>query len=212
MAPHLSDANQAASQVVLASGNAGKLRELGALLAPLQLTLTSQNALGIEPAEEPFGTFIENALAKARHASAHSGLPAIADDSGLAVDALGGAPGVHSARYAGVQATDADNNAKLIATLSGIEQRSAAFHCVLVYINSPTDPCPTIAAGRWPGVIVDQTQGAAGFGYDPHFFVPGEGCTAAQLSAERKNQLSHRGRAAGGFIAQLTERLQRPRD
>lgn len=144
MALRLSDTTEIASQVVLASGNAGKLRELSALLSPLSLTLTTQNALGIEPAEEPFGTFIENALAKARHASAHSGLPAIADDSGLAVDALGGAPGVHSARYAGAQATDADNNAKLIAALRGIDQRSAAFHCVLVYIDSAKDPCPTI--------------------------------------------------------------------
>ncbi|MFK7912401.1 MAG: RdgB/HAM1 family non-canonical purine NTP pyrophosphatase [Pseudomonadales bacterium] len=201
--------NAPVRQVVLASGNAGKLKELSALLSPLQLTLTTQNALGIAAAEEPFGTFIENALAKARHASAHSGLPAIADDSGLAVDALGGAPGVHSARYAGAAASDADNNAKLVTALQDATSRTAAFHCVLVYIDSPTDPCPTIAAGRWPGLIVDETQGADGFGYDPHFWVASEQCTAAQLTPQRKNELSHRGRAATSFVSQLRERLQR---
>ena len=203
----MSKSARSSTPVVLASGNTGKLKELSALLDPLALSLTTQSALGIDPAAEPFGTFIENALAKARHASAHSGLPAIADDSGLAVDALGGAPGVHSARFAGSGASDADNNAKLIAALHGVTVRDAAFHCVLVYIDNPTDPCPTIATGRWAGQIVDETQGAAGFGYDPHFMVPSEQCTAAQLTALRKNQLSHRGRAASSFVTQLQERL-----
>ncbi|MGI9325300.1 MAG: RdgB/HAM1 family non-canonical purine NTP pyrophosphatase [Pseudomonadales bacterium] len=196
------------STVVLASANQGKLAELGELLAPLKRTLVTQQSLGIDSAEEPFGTFVENALAKARHASQHSGLPAIADDSGLAVDALSGAPGVHSSRYAGSSASDADNNRKLIAALQGVSNRQAAFHCVLVYLARPDDPCPTIAAGRWPGVIVDAPRGAEGFGYDPHFFVASEGCTAAQLPAERKNLLSHRGLAAASFVAALGSRLE----
>jgi XTP/dITP diphosphohydrolase len=194
-------------QVVLASGNQGKLTELETLLAPLSLTLVSQGALGIDAPPEPFGTFVENALVKARHASRASGLPAIADDSGLAVDALAGAPGVHSARYAGAQASDADNNRKLIGALNNIEQRSAAFHSVLVFIEHPEDPCPTIAAGRWPGRIQDAPEGDGGFGYDPHFFVPSEGTTAAALPTGRKNLLSHRGKAAAALLAALTERF-----
>lgn len=178
------------------------------MLAPLQLELITQSTLGIASADEPFHTFVENALAKARHASRLSGLPAVADDSGLSVAALGSAPGVHSARYAGDGASDGDNNAKLIAALEGMDNRAAAFHCVLVYIDSPDDPCPTIAAGRWPGRIVDDAQGNDGFGYDPHFMVDSEQCTAAQLPAARKNAISHRGRAAAGFIAQLQDRLQ----
>ncbi len=196
------------STVVLASANPGKLVELGELLAPLKLKLVTQQSLGIDSADEPFGTFVENALAKARHASQHSGLPAIADDSGLAVDALGGAPGVHSSRYAGSNARDDDNNRKLIAALQGLANRHAAFHSVLVYVSDPGDPCPTIASGRWPGLIVDAPQGAEGFGYDPHFFVPSEGRTAAQLPAARKNLLSHRGLAAACFVSALGNRLE----
>ncbi|MEM1230737.1 MAG: RdgB/HAM1 family non-canonical purine NTP pyrophosphatase [Pseudomonadota bacterium] len=193
--------------LVLASGNAGKLAELELLLAPLAVTLTSQGKLGIEAPPEPHGTFVENALVKARHASAHSGRAAIADDSGLAIEALGGAPGVHSARYAGAGATDADNNRKLIAALADHEQRSAAFHSVLVFITHPEDPCPTIACGRWAGEIVADAAGDGGFGYDPHFYVPSERCTAAQLDPARKNLLSHRGKAAAALLQALSERF-----
>lgn len=180
-------------RIVLASDNAGKLRELRALFAGVELI--PQGELGIEGAEETAVTFVENALLKARHASQVSGLPAIADDSGLVVHALGGAPGVFSARYAGEPKSDAANNAKLMQALRGIEERSAHFHCTLVFLRSADDPDPTIVSRTWQGRIVDEPRGSNGFGYDPHFFVESRGCTAAELDAETKNALSHRGQA-----------------
>ena len=190
-------------QVVVATGNRGKVRELDAALAPLDLHLLTQSELGIEPAPEVATTFVENALAKARHAAAASGLPAIADDSGLVVPALGGAPGVCSARYAGLNATDAQNNAKLLAALAEAPERSAFFFCALVFLASATDPTPRIAFGRWRGQIVAEPHGANGFGYDPHFHLPALDKTAAQLTLAEKNRLSHRGQACRALAAQL---------
>ena len=196
-------------KVVLASSNQGKLNELSTLLEPLGIDLVSQQALGIESAEETESTFLGNALLKARHASCEANLPAIADDSGLEVDALGGDPGVFSARYAGPHANATDNNAKLVAALSAIdpsfEDFTARFHCVLVFVRSETDDKPLIAEGIWEGRIVKQARGENGFGYDPHFFVPERGCTAAQLSNVEKNQLSHRGQSVRSMIELLTE-------
>ncbi|MEM8766427.1 MAG: RdgB/HAM1 family non-canonical purine NTP pyrophosphatase [Pseudomonadota bacterium] len=193
-------------KVVLASGNAGKLKELGTLLAPLGVELITQGELGIEGAEETGCTFVENALLKARHASRLAGLPAIADDSGLAVEALDGAPGVYSARYAGVAGADADaaNNAKLIAALETSSDRRAHFHSVIVFLKHPEDPTPIIADGRWDGEIVTEPRGENGFGYDPHFFIAALGLTAAELDAERKNSLSHRGIAAASLLERLS--------
>ena len=190
-------------QVVVATGNQGKVRELDAALAPLGLRLLTQSELGIEPAPEVATTFVENALAKARHAAAASGLPAIADDSGLVVPALGGAPGVCSARYAGPNATDAQNNAKLLAALAEAPERGAFFFCALVFLASAADPTPCIAFGRWHGQIVDEPKGINGFGYDPHFHLPALGKTAAQLTLAEKNRLSHRGQACRALAAQL---------
>ena len=204
-------------RVVLASNNAGKLRELSSLLAPLGLQLESQSALGVPEAEEPFGTFLENALAKARHASRLTGLPALADDSGLCVDALGGRPGVLSARWAarspGRSAgaapldTDAANNRQLIADLAGCADRAAHYYCVLVLLRAPDDPQPIVADASWHGEVVDTPRGTGGFGYDPHFLLPDEGCTAAELDPPRKNLLGHRGQA----LRVLGERLRRDR-
>ena len=204
-------------RVVLASNNAGKLRELSSLLAPLGLQLESQSALGVPEAEEPFGTFLENALAKARHASRLTGLPALADDSGLCVDALGGRPGVLSARWAarspGRSAgaapldTDAANNRQLIADLAGCADRAAHYYCVLVLLRAPDDPQPIVADASWHGEVVDTPRGTGGFGYDPHFLLPDEGCTAAELDPPRKNLLGHRGQA----LRVLVERLRRDR-
>ncbi len=191
-------------RIVLASGNAGKLRELGALLKPLEVELLSQDALGISAAEETACTFVENALLKARHASSESGLPAIADDSGLSVAALNGAPGVRSARYAGADATDAENNARLLNDLEGIEDRRAHFCCVMVYLRAPADPMPVIASGVWHGEITRTARGDNGFGYDPYFYVPDLARTSAELPAELKNRLSHRGLAAASLLAQLS--------
>ena len=190
-------------QVVVATGNQGKVRELDAALAQLDWHLLTQRELGIEPAPEVATTFVENALAKARHAAAASGLPAIADDSGLVVPTLGGAPGVCSARYAGPNATDAQNNAKLLAALAEAPERGAFFFCALVFLASATNPTPRIAFGRWHGEIVDEPQGANGFGYDPHFHLPALGKTAAQLALAEKNRLSHRGQACRALAAQL---------
>ena len=190
-------------QLVLASNNAKKIKELNALLAPLGIEVIPQGQLGIPEAEEPHPTFVENALAKARHAAQHSGLPALADDSGLCVRALGGAPGVISARYAGEPKSDARNNEKLLADLAGQNDRRAHFVSVLVLCRSADDPQPIIAEGEWHGEILASPRGAEGFGYDPLFFVPGEQQTAAELAAETKNRLSHRGQA----MARLLERL-----
>lgn len=190
-------------QLVLASNNAKKMKELNALLAPLGYEVIPQSQLGIPEAEEPYCTFIENALAKARHAAAHSGLPALADDSGLCVTALGGAPGVTSARYAGEPKSDARNNEKLLSHLADEANRKAHFYCVLVLVRSATDPQPIIAEGEWHGEILTDQRGVDGFGYDPLFFVPEFNKTAAELDATTKNRASHRGQAMQKLIARL---------
>jgi XTP/dITP diphosphohydrolase len=192
-------------QLVLASNNPGKLREIVELLAPLGIEVIPQARLGIGEAEEPHDTFVENALAKARHASRASGLPALADDSGLCVDALSGEPGVHSAYYAGREGTreerDARNNAKLLASLGG--ERKAHYRCVMVLVRSADDPEPLVAEGAWHGEIARAPRGANGFGYDPLFLLPARGLTAAELAPEEKNRLSHRGRAAARLLELL---------
>jgi XTP/dITP diphosphohydrolase len=190
-------------KLVLASNNAKKMKELNALLAPLGFEVIPQGQLGIPEAEEPHCTFVENALAKARHAAQASGLPALADDSGLCVAALGGAPGVYSARYAGEPKSDARNNEKLLADLAGQADRRAHFACVLVLVRSADDPQPIIAEGEWHGTILDAQRGADGFGYDPLFYVPTHCQTAAELDGAIKNQLSHRGQAMQKLISRL---------
>jgi XTP/dITP diphosphohydrolase len=191
------------NRIVIASGNAGKLMEFAALFAPLGIETVPQGMLGIGEAEEPHGTFIENALAKARHASQASGLPAMADDSGICASALGGAPGVFSGRYAGEPKSDARNNAKLIAELARHSDRRAFYYCALVLVRHAADPIPLIAEADWAGEIVGEAAGDGGFGYDPHFFLPEFGCTAAQLPAETKNRISHRGKALQLLAARL---------
>ena len=184
-------------EVVLASGNAGKIKELTQLLLQVNLTVVSQSDLNVPEVEETGLSFVENAIIKARNASQHTGLPAIADDSGLEVDALNGAPGIYSARYAGAAATDADNNEKLLKALQAVpkQNRTARFRCSLVYLRHAADPSPLIAEGHWEGQIVNTLQGNKGFGYDPVFYIPDLQCTAAQLTRERKSQLSHRATA-----------------
>ena len=189
--------------IVIASHNAGKLREISGLLSPLGYTLTPQSRYKLEEADEPYPTFIENCLGKARHAAKSTGLPALADDSGLCVRALGGAPGVHSARYAGQPGSDAANNAKLIAALAGVAQRDAYYYCAMVYLRHADDPQPLIAEGLWHGQIIDEARGAGGFGYDPHFYIPQLNKTAAELGTAEKNAISHRGRALANLAAQL---------
>ena len=191
-------------KLVVASNNPGKLREFGEMLAPLGWETIPQKELGVSECEEPHGTFVENALAKARHASACTGLPALADDSGLCVHALGGAPGVYSARFAGEPKSDERNNQKLISDLAGISDRRAHYVCVLVFVRHADDPQPVIAEGEWHGEIVDQPRGQGGFGYDPYFLLPESGATAAELDAAEKNRRSHRGQA----LAQLVDRLK----
>ena len=193
-------------RVVLASGNAGKLREMRALLADAGVELVSQRELGVTDAPEPHPTFVENALTKARHASRSTGLPALADDSGVCVPALHGAPGVRSARYAAVgeaSASDAQNNAKLVAELAAHADRSAYYYCALVLVREPEDPQPVIADAIWHGEIVAQPRGSGGFGYDPHFLLPALGKTAAELSPEQKNRISHRGLAMRALLGKL---------
>src|SRR5512144_3079743 len=190
-------------RLVLASNNPGKLRESRRLLSPLAIDVIPQAELGIPDANEPHVTFVENALAKARHASTLAGLPALADDSGICVHALAGAPGVQSARYAGEPRSDARNNAKLIAALEGIADRRAHYACVLALVRHAADPEPIIAQGDWHGTIVDAPRGTGGFGYDPHFLDPQTGLTAAELPLERKNGLSHRGKAMRTLIDTL---------
>ena len=190
--------------LVLASNNAGKLAEFAQLLAPLGFAIKSQRELDIPEAEEPFGTFVENALAKARHASQLSGLPALADDSGICVPALGGAPGVQSARYAGEPRSDAANNAKLVRDIAAHADKSAYYYCVLVMVRHADDPQPIIADGVWHGQLIEQPRGQGGFGYDPYFFLPSLGKTAAELSTEEKNNLSHRGQALRALINKLS--------
>lgn len=191
-------------KLVLASNNAKKLKELVALVAPLGIEVIPQGELGVSEAEEPHCTFIENALTKARHAAAATGLPALADDSGLCVAALGGAPGVQSARYAGEPKSDARNNEKLLEALAGQTDRRAHFVSLLVLVRHAEDPQPIIAEGEWHGEILPALQGEGGFGYDPLFLDPASGQTAAELPAEIKNQRSHRGQA----MQKLLERLQ----
>ena len=190
-------------KLVLASNNAKKIKELNALLAPLGFEVIPQGQLGIPEAEEPHCTFVENALAKARHAAEQSGLPALADDSGLCVEALHGAPGVLSARYAGDPKSDARNNEKLLTHLKEHANRKAHFYCVLVLVRAAHDPQPIIAEGEWPGKILPEQQGEGGFGYDPLFFVPEFGQTAAEMDSETKNRVSHRGRAMQKLIERL---------
>ena len=192
------------TEIVVASGNRGKIAELALTLETLGVTLRPQDEFGVPEAEETGLSFVENAILKARAAAAHTGLPAIADDSGLAVDALGGAPGIYSARYAGKQG-DAANNAKLLEALAGVpaEQRGAHFHCALVYLRSGDDPTPVIAEGRWPGWIRTGASGEGGFGYDPLFEPEGLTVTAAQLPAGEKNRLSHRARASAALLDAL---------
>jgi XTP/dITP diphosphohydrolase len=192
-------------KVVLATGNAGKQREFAALLAPLGIELLLQSALGIEPAEETGTTFEANALLKARHAAAHARLPALADDSGLEVDALGARPGVYSARYAGPGATDEDNNALLVRELAGVPvgRRSARYRCVLALVRSGDDPAPLLAEGSWEGRIALAPAGSGGFGYDPWFIPEGHAVTSAQLPPDTKNALSHRGKALRALVAGL---------
>jgi XTP/dITP diphosphohydrolase len=194
-------------KLVLASGNPGKLREIGAILAPLSIELLAQSALGIAEADEPHATFLENALAKARHASRAASLPALADDSGLCVEALGGAPGVHSAHYAGHQGSreqrDARNNEKLLLSLN--EKRSAYYCCVMALVRHPDDPRPLVAEGVWRGEIARTPRGSNGFGYDPLFMLPSLGKTAAELDAGEKNRISHRAIALAKLITLLNE-------
>ena len=193
-------------RVVLASSNKGKVKEFSELLAGRGTVVIPQSDFAVPDADETGLTFVENAIIKARNAAAHTDLPAIADDSGLEVDFLNGAPGIYSARYAG-QGGSAANNAKLLEALSGVEtpQRGARFQWVLVYLRHTEDPTPVICQGTWEGRILSSPQGEAGFGYDPLFFVPEEGCSAAELAAERKNELSHRGQALRCLLAALSK-------
>lgn len=193
--------------IVLASDNAGKVREINQVLADLGLVVAPQSEFGVPSAEETGLTFVENAILKARNAAQRTGHPAIADDSGLEVDALGGAPGVRSARYAGLEATDRANLEKLLAALGDVPEtkRTARFQCVMVYLRRPDDPTPIIASGTWEGLIASAPRGTNGFGYDPVFVVPGRGCTSAELSSDEKNRLSHRGQALRALVAALRQ-------
>lgn len=191
-------------KLVLASNNAGKLREFNALLAPLGIAVLPQHQFDVPECPEPYGTFLENALAKARHASRMTGLPALADDSGLCVEALDGQPGVHSARFAGEPKSDARNNQLLVERLSGVDNRRAWYVCVLVLLRHADDPQPLVADGVWFGEVRDTPAGEGGFGYDPHFWLPQSGCTAAELDAAAKNRISHRGQA----LRQLLDKLR----
>jgi len=192
-------------KIVLASNNPGKVREIGAMLEDSGIDILPQSDFAVEAVEETGLTFVENALLKARHAAEQSGLPAIADDSGLVVDALNGAPGIHSARYAGEEASDADNVQKLLAALADVPeaQRTARFVCLMVYLRHAADPLPLICQGVWEGRITTAPTGQGGFGYDPVFFVPEKGCTSAELAAEEKNRLSHRGQALRCLVEAL---------
>lgn len=205
----MSKASACLTSVVMASGNAGKLREFDALFAPFGITLIAQGTLNIPDAPEPHPTFLENALAKARHASLLSGQPALADDSGLCVMALNGEPGIHSARYAEAEhglRSDAANNQKLVRVLQGQSNRRAWYVAVLVLVTRHDDPQPIVAEANWFGEIVDQPQGVNGFGYDPYFYLPEQGCTVAALDPAIKNKISHRGQALQQLLQQLTTR------
>ena len=199
-------------ELVLASDNRGKLNELTALLSDSGFSVVGQGTLGVTPAEETGATFVENAILKARNAALQTGHPAIADDSGLEVNALNGAPGVYSARFAGDHASDSDNVTKLLSRLEKIpwEDRNARFRCLMVYLRRADDPAPLICEGTWSGVVTKAPSGQNGFGYDPIFWVPDEGCTAAELDSERKNGLSHRARALRMLMERLKESAGAP--
>jgi len=201
-------------RLVLASGNPGKLREFREMLTPLGIEVIPQSELGVPEADEPHGTFVENALAKARLASRHTGMPAFADDSGICAEALGGEPGVHSARYADARRAQAQdgravqdrlNNEKLVAALQGQPNHRAHYYCVIVLLRHAADPEPLIAEGRWLGKVIATPRGMGGFGYDPHFLLPEFGRTAAELRPEEKNAVSHRGKALAELVARLRE-------
>lgn len=191
-------------RLILASNNAGKLKEFSEILAPIGFTLHPQGEFDVPEADEPFATFVENALEKARHASRLTGLPALADDSGVCVNAFGGKPGVFSARFAGEPKSDVRNNEKMIADLAAHADKSAYYYCVLVYVRHADDPQPVIADGRWNGEITPVARGANGFGYDPHFYIPSLGKCVAELSPAEKNGLSHRGQALRALVEKLT--------
>lgn len=193
-------------KIVMASGNAGKIREIDTLLSPLRIDVIAQSELGVDDADETGTTFAQNSLIKAQHAAIATGLPAIADDSGLIVDALNGAPGVYSARYAGPNADDEANNDKLLEALMGVESRGAAFRCVATYIEPNGDPL--VAQGEWRGAILHKRQGDGGFGYDPLFFVPDCGCSSAELTPEQKNSRSHRGQALQKLVALIEQNYE----
>ncbi|MES2902495.1 MAG: RdgB/HAM1 family non-canonical purine NTP pyrophosphatase [Pseudomonadota bacterium] len=190
-------------RLILASNNAGKLKEFNEILGPIGFTLHAQGEFDVPEADEPHATFVENALEKARHAARLTGLPALADDSGVCVNAFGGAPGVYSARFAGEPKSDARNNEKVIADLAAHADKSAYYYCVLVYVRHADDPQPVIADGRWDGEITSHARGSNGFGYDPHFFIPALGKCAAELTAQEKNALSHRGQALRALVEKL---------
>ncbi len=196
--------------LVLASGNAGKLKELSSMLRPLGWTVRPQSDWKISEAVEDGLSFIENALIKARHAARCTGLQALADDSGLVVEALNGMPGIYSSRYAGADADDKANNQKLLHALSGVSgpERAAHFYCAMVFVRHAEDPAPLISSGKWPGLIMEQPRGAGGFGYDPIFWVPGNECSSAELPAEVKNSISHRGQALTALIAQMKDEFR----
>lgn len=192
-------------KLVIASNNAGKLKEIQHILAPLDIAIIPQAELAIPACPEPFQTFIENALTKARHASQHAGLPAVSDDSGICVDVLGGGPGVYSARFAGEPKSDARNNQKLVEVLRNQSNRKAHYYCVMVLVRREDDPEPVIAEGRWQGEIISEPRGTGGFGYDPYFLIPELGKTGAELPMELKNQISHRAIALKMLVQKLKE-------
>ena len=195
-------------KIVLASNNPGKVREIGQLLADLGIEVVPQSDYNIPEIEETGLTFVENAILKARNAAEHSQLPALADDSGIEVDALKGAPGIYSARFAGIGASDTQNLEKLIGSLQGLDNpvRTARFQCLMVLMEHATDPTPLICQGTWEGEIIDTPKGENGFGYDPVFYVPSEQCTSAELPAEKKNALSHRGKALSCLLYKLSNK------
>ena len=200
--------NPMSRTLVLASNNPGKLKEFSQLLAPLGFDVRPQAEFNIPEAEEPHVTFVENALAKARHAAQLTGWPALADDSGICANALGGAPGVWSARYAGEPKSDRRNNLKLVADLAALTDKSAYYYCVLVFVRHANDPQPIIAEGRWNGEVRAEPSGQGGFGYDPHFWLPTLGKTAAELPADEKNRMSHRGQALRVLIDKLNKLVE----
>ena len=194
-------------KLVIASNNPGKLREIGHLLEPLGLEVLPQSVFDISEVDEPYCTFIENALAKARHASRCSGLPALADDSGICVNVLNGQPGIHSARYAGEPKSDERNNQKLIEALTHQSDHNAHYYCVMVLVRHVDDPQPIIADGSWHGQIIPQPRGSGGFGYDPHFYLPELGVTSAELPLEQKNKISHRSQALIRLVESIRQEM-----